>query len=41
MGKKIMLDVLKDFRRGLNSDRPLELKNFWFTFSVGDVDEST
>ena len=29
-----MLDVLKHFRRGLNSDRPLELKNYWFTFSM-------
>ena len=30
-----MLDVLKDFRRGLKSVRPLELKNFWFTFLLG------
>ena len=49
MGKKIMLDVLKHFRRGLNSDRPLELKKLlvyffcWGVYSVViiSIDEIT
>ena len=36
-----MLDLLKHFRRGLNSDRPLELKNYSVLEITDEITENS